>query len=182
METEWDLIPETNYHADSEEEFANEDVPLLDIERGIVKIGNETEDTTNISDDKPSFSRRSKKRPRQRSHSCMNLTQFDRVNYVISGSGFLEPATRKRLKLSKDNFVRIDISPDRNTQRLRRNRSGINHRDAMYVIAFCILLALFFIFLTSYVLITENSAYHSYKNITPANETIPFSKWFQCRY
>lgn len=182
MENDWDLIHENSYLAYIENE---EEVPLLDIENR----ENKSEETSSVDikkgkgtyvseDNQPLFRQRSRKRPRSR----VTLNRSDRINYVITGSGFLEPSRSKRLKLSDQNFVRINVSPDHMTTRLNRSSNMFGRYDAMCIIAICIIIALTFIVLTGYVLSKEDRAYHSYMDSSPKNGTLSFNKWFHCRY
>jgi len=185
MENDWDLIHKNSYLSDNEEE----EVPLLDIENRERKskseetslVDIEKGEGTLVSDDKqvqPFFRQRSKKRPR----SKVTLNRSDRINYVITGSGFLEPAGSKRLKLDEQQFVRINVSPGHDTRGLKKPGNMFGRYNAMCVIAICIIIALTLIVLTGFMLSREDVAYHSYLDLSQKNETLSFNKWFHCRY
>jgi hypothetical protein len=115
MDQEWEIINDNNYLSSSEDEF----VLLLDIENGRAKTERketEPENKKSLSDKKILFMSRERKRPRRRSHSCMNFNKFNHVNYVVSGSSFLEPYGTKRLKLRKENFLLINVASDINLE------------------------------------------------------------------
>ena len=185
MEGEWNIINENNYLVDEHEE----EVPLLNLERGNdlktsedIEMGKSPfEDLENDEGkgETPLAQPLFRKRPKKRQRSGITLHRSDRINYVITGSGFLEPSGSKRLKTSDQDFIRINVSPHQ--ERDHRRPSSTFTTNAVFIIILCAFVVFITLMLVAYIMVSEYREYYSYEDLTKKNETLPFNQWVHCR-
>ena len=114
-------------------------VPLLDFEK-------------NMSKDRKNLPLNSSKK------------RIRRVDYVITGSGFLERKKRKRQKINDNNYVNINIVPN--------SRQVFRPRGPVWIFTILLFVVLSFTIFAGYVMVYNDYDYHYYNNIKSINSTL----------